>query len=106
MASTTRGSVMNYHRKLQAEGEANTYAPIVAPEAEERLHTLLDALECMDTRIARELEWLDKSGAEEDLKEVVRQDILSRHQTRRLPLQNAVEELRAQHRAACPDTSN
>lgn len=106
MASTTKGIVMNYDRKLHAEVEANTYTPIIAPETEERLHTLLNALECMDTRTAHELAWLDKSGAEEELKEFVRQDITSRHQARRLPLQNAVEELRAQHRAAFPASSN
>ena len=88
---------MNYNRTFQREYETNTNTPIIAPDIEERLHILLNALECMDTRTARELEWLNKSGAEEDLKEVVRQDIQTRHQERRLPLQNAVEELRVQH---------
>jgi hypothetical protein len=60
----------------------------------------------MDARTARELELLDKSAAEEDLKEFVRQDILSRHQERRLPLQAAAEELRVQHRATFSDVSN
>jgi hypothetical protein len=81
---------MNYDRKLHAQVEAPTYTPIIAPEIEERLHTLLNALERMDTRTAQELEWLDKSSAEE---------------VRRLPLQEAAEELRAQHRATFSDLS-
>jgi len=67
------------------------------------LHTLLNALECMDTRTARELEWLGRSSAEEDLKEFVRQSIISRHQERRLPLQKAAEELRVQFQASFPE---
>ncbi|MDP8919563.1 MAG: hypothetical protein M3O00_11855 [Pseudomonadota bacterium] len=97
---------MKYDRKLRAPSEVTAYPSMLAPEIEARLHNLLDALECMDARTARELELLDKSGAEEDLKEFVRQDILSRHQERRLPLQEAAEELRVQHRATFSDLSN
>jgi hypothetical protein len=105
-AYSTKGNAMKYDRKLRAQSEVTTNPSIFAPETEARLHNLLDALECMDARTARELELLDKSGAEEDLKEFVRQDILSRHQERRLPLQEAAEELRVQHRATFSDLSN
>ncbi|KLK93668.1 hypothetical protein AA309_07375 [Microvirga vignae] len=101
----TKGNAMKFNAKLRAKSEAGTYPSMIRPETETRLHTLLDALECMNARTARELEVLDRSGAEEDLKEFVRQDILSRHQERRLPLQNAVEELRAQHRTASSDVN-
>jgi hypothetical protein len=97
---------MKYDRKLRAQSEMTTYPSMLASETEARLHNLLDALECMDARTARELESLDRSGAEEELKEFVRQDILSRHRERRLPLQEAAEELRVQHRAAFSDLSN
>ncbi len=97
---------MKYDRKLRVQSDVITNPSIFAPETEARLHNLLDALECMDARTARELELLDKSAAEEDLKEFVRQDILSRHQERRLPLQAAAEELRVQHRATFSDVSN
>jgi hypothetical protein len=60
----------------------------------------------MDRRTAQELERLDGSTAEEDLKEFVRQDILARHQERRLPLQEAAEELRALYRASVPESQN
>ncbi len=94
---------MRYNGKLRAKSEVSTYSPVIAPETEERLHILLNALDCMDARAARDLEILNRSGAEEDLKEFVRQGIISRHQERRLPLQEAAEELRAQFQAALPD---
>ena len=97
---------MKYDRKLRALSETTAAPSVLEPEIEAKLHNLLDALECMDARTARELELLNKSGAEEDLKEFVRQDILSRHQERRLPLQEAAEELRVQHRATFSDLSN
>ncbi len=106
IAYNSKGNAMKYDRTLRAQGEMTTNPSIFAPETEARLHDLLDALECMDARTARELELLNKSGAEEDLKEFVRQDILSRHQERRLPLQEAAEELRVQHRATFSDLSN
>ncbi|MXQ10606.1 hypothetical protein [Microvirga makkahensis] len=94
---------MKYSAKLRAKNEASTYSPVIAPETKERFHDLLNALECMDARTARELERLDKSGAEEDLKEFVRQSIVSRHQEIRLPLQEAAEELRAQFQGSLPE---
>lgn len=85
---------MQQKRKLPTGTVTDASSPNVPPETQARLHSLLDALESMDRRIALELEWLDKSSAEEDLKNFVRLDILSRHQTRRMPLHDAVEELR------------
>ncbi len=70
-----------------------------SPEVESKLHYLLDALASMDARIEAELAWLEKSSAEEDLKDFIRQDILSRHSERRMPLANAVEELKQRHHA-------
>lgn len=96
---------MRYGKRPRSTGETSTYQPMLPPEIEGRLHNLLDALECMDARTARELEQLDRSGAEEDLKNFVREDIVSRHEAKRLPLQNAVEELRAEYRAAISDSS-
>ena len=104
-AYSIKGNAMRYGKRSRATGEVSTYQPMLPPEIEGRLHNLLDALECMDTRTAKELEQLDRSGAEEDLKNFVREDIVSRHEVRRLPLQNAVEELRAEYRTAASDTS-
>lgn len=94
---------MRHNGKLRAKSEVSTYPPVIAPETKERLHNLLNALDCMDARTARELETVNKSGAEEDLKEFVRQSIISRHQERRLPLQKAAEELRVQFQASFPE---
>jgi hypothetical protein len=92
--------------KLPTETETDAYSLSVPPETQATLHSLLDALESMDRRTALELEWLDKSSAEDDLKNFVRRDILSRHQTRRMPLQDAVEELRAQYGTGFSGTSS
>lgn len=97
---------MKYDRKLRALSETTASPSVLEPEIEAKLHHVLDALECMDARTARELELLAKSCAEEDLKEVVRQEILSRHNERRLPLQEAAEELRVQHRTTLSDLSS
>ena len=92
---------MEYKGKLETDVVADTYSSEAAIGIEANLHCLLNALECMDKRTALELERLDGSCAEEELKEFVRQDILSRHQDRRQPLQDATEELRAQYRTFC-----
>jgi len=97
---------MKHNEKLRDEGEARIIQPTLPPEIKARLDCLLDALECMDARVTRELEQLNNSSAEEDLKEFVRQDIVARHESRRLPLQNALEELRAEYRSAISDTSS
>jgi len=97
---------MEYKIKSETEAKADTYASILASTSEQTLHYLLDALECMDRRTAQELERLDRSSAEEDLKEFVRQDILARHQARRLPLQEAAEELRALYRVSIAEDQN
>jgi len=94
---------MKYDRKLRVLSETTASPSVLEPEIEAKLHNLLDALECMDARTARELELLAKSCAEEDLKEFIRQDILSRHNERRLPLQEAAEELRAENRTTFSD---
>jgi hypothetical protein len=104
-AYSTTGNAMRYVKRPRSTSKASNYQPILPPETEGRLHNLLDALECMDARTAKELEQLDRSGAEEDLKNFVREDIVSRYEARRLPLQNAVEELRAEYRAAISDPS-
>lgn len=97
---------MKHNEKRRADGTARVIQPTLSPEIKEKLDYLLDALECMDARVARELELLDSSSAEEDLKNFVRQDIISRHDLRRLPLRNALEELRSEYRAAMLDADN
>jgi hypothetical protein len=92
---------MEYKGKLETNVVADTYPSEAAPGIEANLHCLLNALESMDRRTALELERLDGSCAEEDLKEFIKQDILSRHQARRQSLQDATEALRAQYRAVC-----
>lgn len=97
---------MEYKLKSQTEAMADAHPSILASTSEARLHYLLNALESMDRRTTHDLERLESSGAEEDLKEFVRQDILARHQERRLPLQEAAEELRAVYRASDPQNQN
>jgi len=97
---------MEYKDKLKTNVVADTYQSEPVPEVEANLHRLLNALESMDKRTALELERLDASRADEELKEFVRQDILSRHQARRKPLQDAAEELRAQYRTLCLSESD
>jgi hypothetical protein len=97
---------MEYKLKSDTDAIGDAYPSILASKSEATLHHLLDALESMDRRTAQELERLDGSTAEEDLKEFVRQDILTRHQERRLPLQEAAEELRALYRASVPESQN
>lgn len=96
---------MKFTEKLRAKSEAGAIEPMPPSETKARLHYLSDALECMDARVTSELERLTSSGADEDIKEFVRQDILSRHELRRLPLQTAVEELRAEYQANLSDIS-
>ncbi len=91
---------MEYKLKSQADAVADTYLSIFTSESEEKLHYLLNVLECLDKRAALELERIDQSRAEEDLKDFIKQDILSRHQAKRLPFVTAAEELRAQYRAS------
>jgi hypothetical protein len=97
---------MEYKIKSETEGMADTYSSILASTSEQKLHYILDALESMDRRTAQELERLDDSGAEEDLKEFIKKDILARHQARRLPLQESAEELRALYRASVSEAQN
>jgi hypothetical protein len=97
---------MEYKRKSETEAIADAYASAFASTSEQKLHYLLDALESMDRRTAQELERLESSGAEEDLKEFIRQDILARHQARRLPLQESAEELRVLYRASVSESQN
>jgi hypothetical protein len=94
---------MEYKLKSQTNIVADTFPPVMASDTEARLHYILNVLECIDQRTARELARLDGSGAEEDLKDFVRQDILARAQELKLPLQEAAEELRAQYRASSSD---
>ncbi len=91
---------MEYTLKSQTDEVAYPYPSIHTSEAEEKMHYLLDVLDCFDKRTALELERIDQSRAEEELKDFVKQDILTRHQARRLPFVNAVEELRAQYRTS------
>ena len=91
---------MEYKLKSDTDAIGDAYPSILASKSKATLHYLLDALESMDRRTAQELERLNSSGAEEDLKEFVRQDILARHHARRLPLQESAEELRALYRAS------
>jgi hypothetical protein len=97
---------MEYKLKSETDAIADAYPSILASTSEATLHYLLDALESMDRRTAQELERLESSGADEDLKEFIRQDILARHQARRLPLQEAAEELRALYRASVSEAQN
>jgi hypothetical protein len=92
-ASNNQGSGMEYKLKSETDAIADAYPSVLVSTSEEKLHYLLDALESMDKRTAQDLERLDSSGAEKDLKEFIRQDILARHQARRLPLQESAEEL-------------
>ncbi len=93
---------MEYKLKSQTDLVADTFPAVPTSDIEAKLHYLLNALECMDKRTAIELERLDGSGAEEDLKDFVKQDILYRSQELRLPLQEAAEELRSLYRASFP----
>jgi hypothetical protein len=97
---------MEYKPKSETEAIADAYPSVLASTSEEKLHYLLNALESMDRRVAHDLERLDSSSAEEELKEFVRQDILARHQARRLPLLDSAEELRALYRASAPESHN
>ena len=101
-----QGDGMEFKSKSETEAVADAYPSVLASTAEEKLHYLLNAVESMDRRTAQELERLDNSGAEEELKAFIRQDILARHQVRRLPLQESVEELRAFYRASTPESQN
>jgi hypothetical protein len=93
---------------LQSETKfiADTYPAILSSDAEAKLHYLLNALESMDARTASELERVNMSSCDEDLKDFVRQHILTDHAARRLPLVEAVEDLRAQYRATVADDSD
>jgi len=97
---------MEYKTQSETKALADAYTPALASTLEQKLHYLLNALECMDRRVAKDLERLDSSSAEEDLKEFIRQDILARHQARRLPLLDSAEELRALYRASARDCEN
>ena len=105
-ASNHQGSGMEYKLKSETDAIADAYPSILVSTSEEKLHYLLDALASMDKRTAQDLERLDRSSAEEDLKEFVRQDILARHQVRRMPLQESAEELRALYRASVSEGQN
>jgi hypothetical protein len=96
---------MEYKRKSQAAAIADTYPSALTSEIEGKLHHLLNVLECMDHRTALDLDRLDQSGADEDLKDFVRRDIIARHKERRLPLEEAAEELRTQYRASIPGSA-
>jgi len=93
---------MEYKLKSQTDLVADTFPAAPASDIEAKLHYLLNALECMEKRTATELERLESSGAEDELKDFVKQDILSRAQELRLPLQEAAEELRSLYRASLP----
>jgi hypothetical protein len=97
---------MEYKLKSETDAIADAYPSILASSSEATLHYLLDALDSMDRRTAQELERLECSGAEEDLKEFIRQDILAHHQARRLPLQESAEELRALYHASVSEGQN
>jgi len=93
---------------LQSETKfiADIYPGILSSDAEAKLNYLLSALESMDARTASELERINMSSCDEDLKEFVTQQILADHAARRLPLDEAVEDLRAQFRATIADDSD
>lgn len=91
---------MEYMLKSETHTVADTYPSMPAPtDIERQLHYLLEALDCMDARIAQQLELLKQSAAEEDLKNAVRHDIVARHKERRSPIVTAVKELRKRRRA-------
>jgi len=94
---------MEYKVQSETRAVANAYTSAPGSTPEQKLHYLLNALESMDRRAAQDLDRLDSSSAEEDLKEFIRQDILARHQERRLPLLDSAEELRALYRASVPN---
>jgi hypothetical protein len=89
---------MEYKLKAETDIVADTYPSMPAcSDIERKLQYLLEALDCMDSRITQQLELLKQSTAEDDLKNAVRQDIVSRHRERRGPIVIAVKELRKQH---------
>ncbi|PVE24873.1 hypothetical protein DC522_08090 [Microvirga sp. KLBC 81] len=97
---------MEHMLKSETRTIADTYPALLSSETQAKLDYLLDALENMDQRIALELERVKMSPADEELKDFVRQDILANHEASRLPLVQAVEDLRAQYRVSIADNSN
>ena len=96
---------MEYKSKSQTTSVADTSPSALNTEIEDKLHYLLNVLECIDRKTALDLDRLDQSRADEDLKEFVKLDILARLRERRLPLQEAAEELRTQYRASIPGSA-
>lgn len=97
---------MEHMLKSETQTIADTYPALLSSEAQAKLHYLLNVLENMDQRIALELERVNRSSAEEELKDFVRQDILGHHEASRLPFVQAVEDLRVQYRASVTDSSD
>ena len=92
---------MHDRREAEAAAVADGKRPMPAsPSRSDKRHYLQDALSCMDLRVNLELAALDRSAAEEDLKDFVRHSILTQHAERRLPLAAALEELTQQPKSA------
>jgi hypothetical protein len=97
---------MEHMLKSETQTIADTYPALLGSETQAKLHYLLNALENMDQKIALELERVNMSPADEELKDFVRQDILTHHEASRLPLVQAVEDLRAQYRVSIADDND
>jgi hypothetical protein len=97
---------MEHMLKSETQTVADTYLAFLSSETQAKLHYLLNALENMDQRIALELERVNISPADKELKDFVRQDILANHEASRLPLVQTVEDLRAQYRVSITDNDD
>ena len=88
------------HLALNNNPESTSFegSHVLTIEIETKLHYILDTLACMDSRTEQEIDRVSQSAADEDLKDFIKHDILSRHAERRLPLAAALEELRQTHR--------
>jgi hypothetical protein len=69
----------------------------LAEDVKAKVRHLTDAIVCMDHRVEVELTELDQSSAEDDLKDFIRQDTLSRHSERRGFYTAILDELQDQH---------
>jgi hypothetical protein len=75
---------------LKSTGDSADSEILSHPSAE-KIMLIQDALAAIDRRNEHELSKLEQSGADEDLKDFIKNDILSKHNDRRLPYVKALE---------------
>ena len=84
---------MQYIGNIDAEAGGSQQVHIAsAAECRVETRTAMLILSSMDVQHSRELNALEESDAEEDLKEFIKSDMVARHHARRAPFVKFLEE--------------